>query len=215
MGRLEHFNERVDSLAKTIRNFLHLKETVDDVVRMNQNELADKPNVDKIAMQISEIKKGEICMESSEIAGQMLEGLKEKADVDKDGKVSFYEMINFFISNPVYIFLALAVISLNPIKDFLLVGITTNVWNWSQFLSTLLTTFTGIIFYFVTKSMDKNTQNVINSMKQQFEAKIENLQCELAASKSDNDNLKNANQGLTLSVELKRQEIELMSKKLV
>lgn len=139
----------------------------------------------------------------------------KEADTDKDGKVSFFEMINFFVTNPVYIFLAIAVLSLSPIKDFLLVGFNEGIWDITSLLNTILAAITSLIFYLVMKSLDKNTQNVINTMTFQYDDKIKTITTENTNLKEENAKLKGTINDLLLEVKLKEQEINLTQKKLI
>jgi hypothetical protein len=213
---VKDYKARVDSLCnsielqKTITSFLHLKNTVDDVVRMNTNEEADKPQVDKIAMQISEIKKGEIGME------QIKEELVEKLDYNHDGKTDGNDVKAFFKDWSIVI-VGILIFSLSDAQNEIMQMIEAGSFNWAFLLKLVGTAAITSFFYLVKKAMDKEKVDLSNALEA-AKNKINDMMSDVACMKLDHlleiKNMENGHNIIKLQLEgaLKMKDMELNRK---
>ncbi|WP_371803363.1 hypothetical protein [Candidatus Lokiarchaeum ossiferum] len=98
-----------------------------------------------------------------------------KADSDGNGKLSTMEIINYVIKNPIYIFLGILILSLTPMKDFLITGINEDIWDWGSLLSTVISGIIAFAFYLFSKTSDSEFRGVVSAMKTNFEQQVKEI----------------------------------------
>jgi len=141
---------------------------------------------------------------------QLAENMMKKMDKNADGKVSIIEMFDFFVKNPVYIFLAVAIISITPISGFIRDGIVTGIWNISDLLTTITGAIVAFVFYMFSKTSNKENETIINTIKTKFMELLNDKDSVIkeyadrivALTSSDNTN--------KISIQLKDQEINYL-----
>ncbi|WP_371802680.1 hypothetical protein [Candidatus Lokiarchaeum ossiferum] len=99
----------------------------------------------------------------------------DKADTDNNGKLSTMEIINYVIKNPIYIFLGILILSLNPLKDFLIIGLEDGIWNFSSLISTLVSGVIAFAFYLFSKTTDSEFRGVVSALRTNFEEKMKEI----------------------------------------
>ncbi len=157
-----------------------------------------------------------------------LEEMEKKADTNKDGKTSINEWFHFILKNPILLILAIVIISLNPIKDFITEGIEHGTWDWIAFVSAIGNSIIAYVFYLYVKSTDSEYRGVLKTIRDEFDKKVEeiNKKCEDQLVKKnavieklqkiieDKDSIicaiKEENSQVKLALELKKQAYEII-----
>jgi len=168
-------------LGKALRDFLHMKVSVEDVTRMVQNEFADKPRVEEVEHEIQRIK-GEYNM--ADELNAVKKDLVTNLDYNHDGKVDLEDAKVFFKDWGIVI-IGILIFSLTDAQNEILAMIATGSFEWAFFLKLIGTATITSFFYLVKKSTDKEKSDLAANLAAAKE-KINQLQTDNACMKLDN-----------------------------
>lgn len=96
----------------------------------------------------------------------------DKADTNKDGKTTPIEWVMLLIKNPVFIVMGLLILTLREIPAFLNGGISTNVWEWSTLINSIVESGILFVWYVFTNSNNAQYTNVLTNVKAEYELKL-------------------------------------------
>ena len=112
---------------------------------------------------------------------------------NNDGKTTAIELFSYVLKNPVFIFLAVVVISFMPIKEFLQIGISENIWDWVSLLDVIGNGVIGLIFFLFSKASDGEYKGLIDNIKELFTNKESTLNAKIEKLTEENSQLKDEN----------------------
>ena len=132
-------------------------------------------------------------------AKKLIDEIEKKADTDGNGTTTPVEWLTYLLRNPIFILIGVLLISINPFKDFLINGLQTNVWDWSNLIGITGSSIILFGFYIFSKTSDRQSTKVINQMAQELKDKditIFELRDELHATKATKELLQYENKKL-------------------
>lgn len=155
----EQFQLRIERLSKSISAFLRLKKTVNEIDRMNQNEIADKPALDKLQSLVQNIKEEQT--------------MKNPLDINKDGTVNKKDLEAFLSTSNILWSVVFGVL-ISAFLDTLDNWWETGLWSWELIIICAKFDIFPAIIAFVKKLFDKSDyvkNKLIEQLKQQNQSK--------------------------------------------
>lgn len=207
-GRVPILEKNYETLEKRVGV---LEENMTQTFGNNYNLLVQLSNTDSdfqfevekaraIVKELNQFKK-EVKKKKMENIGNEILNKADKAG-NNDEKTTAVELFSYILKNPVFILLAIVIISIMPIKDFILVGMDSGIWDWAALLNTLVGAILALVFYLFSKAGDGEYAKLIENIKTALTSKNVELQTKYDKMSDELQTLKDENTALKAKISL-------------